>query len=276
MLDQKIFGEKLRNHRKNLGLTQEEVADRMGISAQAVSKWEAGDCLPDCYNLRAISEVYNISVDVLLDTHGEGSLERVVSKIEQLATEYVWAHASEYEGKTLRKQLGDQLWQMWKALYYVEVGDRKIQQESKTQGNLRIGGDYGLKAWDDDGVACVIKTTLVKNMSDPNCRTLEVLSALAGREGQNLIRALGANGNVISKDELLERTKLDLPRLNELLLLLSENRVIEFVCDRRVSQTVGYKLSAHCGIVAHMILAAAYLLEKPTYTVSEYLHVCQE
>ena len=42
MLDQKIFGEKLRNHRKNLGLTQEEVADRMGISAQAVSKWEAG------------------------------------------------------------------------------------------------------------------------------------------------------------------------------------------------------------------------------------------
>lgn len=237
---------------------------------------ETGDCLPDCYNLRAISEVYNISVDVLLDTHGEGSLERVVSKIEQLATEYVWAHASEYEGKTLRKQLGDQLWQMWKALYYVEVGDRKIQQESKTQGNLRIGGDYGLKVWDDDGVACVIKTTLVKNMSDPNCRTLEVLSALAGREGQALIRALGANGSVISKDELLERTKLDLPRLNELLLLLSENRVIEFVCDRRVSQTVGYKLSAHCGIVAHMILAAAYLLEKPTYTVSEYLHVCQE
>ena len=42
MLDQKIFGEKLRNHRKGLGMTQEEVAEKVGVSAQAVSKWEAG------------------------------------------------------------------------------------------------------------------------------------------------------------------------------------------------------------------------------------------
>ena len=96
MLDQKIFGEKLRNHRKNLGLTQEEVAERMGISPQAISKWEAGDCLPDCYNLKAISDVYGVSVDVLLDTHSDGNLETVVAKIEQLATEYVWSPAGEY------------------------------------------------------------------------------------------------------------------------------------------------------------------------------------
>ena len=42
MLDQKIFGEKLRNHRKNIGFTQEEVAEKIGVSAQAISKWEAG------------------------------------------------------------------------------------------------------------------------------------------------------------------------------------------------------------------------------------------
>lgn len=42
MLDQKLFGEKLRNHRKRLGMTQEEAAAKIGISAQAVSKWEAG------------------------------------------------------------------------------------------------------------------------------------------------------------------------------------------------------------------------------------------
>lgn len=56
-LDQKIFGEKLRNHRKRLAMTQEEVAEKIGVSAQAVSKWESGDCLPDCFNLKAISDV---------------------------------------------------------------------------------------------------------------------------------------------------------------------------------------------------------------------------
>ena len=63
MLDQKVFGEKLRNHRKKLGMTQEDVAEKVGVSPQAISKWEAGDCLPDCFNLKAISDVYKISTD---------------------------------------------------------------------------------------------------------------------------------------------------------------------------------------------------------------------
>ena len=74
MLDQKIFGEKLRNHRKTLGYTQESVADKLGVSAQAVSKWEAGDCLPDCMNLKAISDLYKISADILLETETNGDL----------------------------------------------------------------------------------------------------------------------------------------------------------------------------------------------------------
>lgn len=42
MLDQKSFGDKLCNHRKRLGLTQEEVAEKICVSPQAISKWEAG------------------------------------------------------------------------------------------------------------------------------------------------------------------------------------------------------------------------------------------
>ena len=94
MLDQKIFGEKLRNHRKKLGMTQEEVAEKVGVSPQAISKWEAGDCLPDCFNLKTISDVYKISADVLLETESSGDLDAVSSKIEQLATEFVWSMAN--------------------------------------------------------------------------------------------------------------------------------------------------------------------------------------
>ena len=77
MLDQKIFGDKLRNHRKKLGMTQEEVAEKIGVSAQAVSKWEAGDCLPDLFNLKAVSDLYKISADVLLETESSGDIDAV-------------------------------------------------------------------------------------------------------------------------------------------------------------------------------------------------------
>ena len=273
MLDQKIFGEKLRNHRKNLGLTQEEVAERMGISPQAISKWEAGDCLPDCYNLKAISDVYGVSVDVLLDTHSDGNLETVVAKIEQLATEYVWSHAGEYEEKTLRKQLGDELWQMWKAIYFIEVGDKKMQIESKRLGSLRVGGGFGFKVWDDDGVACIIKSSLVKNTNPSGPRISEVLSALVSHDGQALLLALQDDCRVLTKDELIERTQLSLPRLNELLLLFSENLIIEFMSDPRVSKKIGYRISGHCGISAYMICAAAHILEERRYEVSEFMHL---
>ncbi|MCL2099489.1 MAG: diguanylate cyclase [Oscillospiraceae bacterium] len=67
MFNQTAFGEKLKNHRKSKNLTQEEVAERIGVSGQAVSKWEKGECLPDCYNLKMLGNVYQVSVDSLLD-----------------------------------------------------------------------------------------------------------------------------------------------------------------------------------------------------------------
>lgn len=50
MLDTKLFADKLRYHRKRLGLTQEVVAERIGVSGQAVSKWGLLSGLPDLWN----------------------------------------------------------------------------------------------------------------------------------------------------------------------------------------------------------------------------------
>ena len=67
MFNQTAFGEKLRNCRKSKNLTQDEVAEKLGVSGQAVSKWENGECLPDVYNLKLLGRFYRISVDSLLD-----------------------------------------------------------------------------------------------------------------------------------------------------------------------------------------------------------------
>jgi len=80
MFDQTTFGEKLKNIRKDRNLTQEEAAAKIGVSGQAVSKWEKGECLPDVYNLKLLGRLYRVSIDSLLETEGEGD-EKVVETI---------------------------------------------------------------------------------------------------------------------------------------------------------------------------------------------------
>ncbi len=61
-----VFSQKLQILRKNKGLTQEALADTLGVSRQAVAKWEAGQVYPDIANLIAISDLMNVSVDYLV------------------------------------------------------------------------------------------------------------------------------------------------------------------------------------------------------------------
>ena len=102
MFDMKAFGEKLRNIRKNRDMTQEEAAVRIGVSGQAVSKWEKGECLPDVYNLKLLGRLYRVSVDDLLETEGDGD-ERVVQtiKIGEAVFEVVERPAAVFAGKFL-------------------------------------------------------------------------------------------------------------------------------------------------------------------------------
>lgn len=221
--------------------------------------------------MKTIGDVYKISIDVLLNTETDGDVDAAADKIEQIGTELIWAKASvgQYTDN-LHKELGDDLWKMWKGLYFAETGNRKIQKESKAGGNLRISGDYGMKIWDDDGIACVVQSSLVKGMEVMSVPVTEVMTALCSGEGQKLMMTLNCTAPV-SKADISEQTQMDIARLNELLLLLTENNVIEFVSDQRVSHISGYKISGHSGIAAYMVLAAMYVLNKKKYTVSEYL-----
>lgn len=111
MFDSIAFGERLKQQRKAKNLTQEEVAEKVGVSGQAVSKWEKGECLPDVYNLKMLGLLYRVSVDSLLDT-GDGSAERVVEtiKIGEAVFEIVEKPATILAGKILyAKDFGDSI-----------------------------------------------------------------------------------------------------------------------------------------------------------------------
>lgn len=61
------FAENLRRARKTKGMSQEELAALLGVSRQAVSKWEQGTGYPETEKLKTISNNLNVSLDYLLD-----------------------------------------------------------------------------------------------------------------------------------------------------------------------------------------------------------------
>ncbi|MCR4735761.1 MAG: helix-turn-helix domain-containing protein [Treponema sp.] len=60
------FAEKLKTLRKQKGISQEELAEKIHASRQAITKWECGNGIPDIENLIAISSLFNESLDALL------------------------------------------------------------------------------------------------------------------------------------------------------------------------------------------------------------------
>lgn len=80
------FCEKLQMIRKSNNLSQEQLADKLNISRQAVSKWESGQGYPEIDKLIHISKIFEISLDELLkkETIDNGNIELVASIVTDL------------------------------------------------------------------------------------------------------------------------------------------------------------------------------------------------
>lgn len=60
---------------KKQGMTQEQLAEKMEVSRQAVSRWESGTTLPDASNIVQLSKIFAVSADYLLDEEYESETE---------------------------------------------------------------------------------------------------------------------------------------------------------------------------------------------------------
>lgn len=60
------FHEKLYMQRKKSGMTQQDLAEKLNVSRQAVSRWEMGTAMPEIDNLIAMSDLFGVSLDYLL------------------------------------------------------------------------------------------------------------------------------------------------------------------------------------------------------------------
>ena len=77
------IGNRIISLRKAQQFSQEEIADKIGVSRQSVSKWETDACAPDAYNLIALAQVLNTSVEYIVT--GKTSVEEKVQTNKESA-----------------------------------------------------------------------------------------------------------------------------------------------------------------------------------------------
>ena len=130
-----LLNENIRNYRKKMSLTQEQLAEAMGVSVATVSKWESGSVSPDIEMLAELAEFFQTSVDVLIGYQWEKrSADQCVEHIKKLCNERAYEEAIKESKKALQKypnqfkvvyECADTLFASYLSLYRDEHGKHK-------------------------------------------------------------------------------------------------------------------------------------------------------
>ena len=83
-----MFGQRLKELRKAAGYSQTRLAEYLGISQQAVGKWETGRATPDPNTIATIARLLGVSADTMLGTAGTGGMEALVPVVGSVRAGY--------------------------------------------------------------------------------------------------------------------------------------------------------------------------------------------
>ena len=140
------FSEKLAGLRRREGLSQEQLADRLGVTRQSVSKWEGGSALPELSKLVALSEMFHVSVDYLVKDYLEEPealpekipaspvTERLAEQVEEISRYF---RAWEWNSKT--RVFGLPLVSVCFCLYPHMLRNRRTAKGIIAIGNIAVG-----------------------------------------------------------------------------------------------------------------------------------------
>lgn len=78
------LGNNLFQARKKAGLSQEMVAEKLGVSRQTISKWETDESIPDIYQSKRLAKLYNLTLDELIEFDiNQKEVEEVIKNIDE-------------------------------------------------------------------------------------------------------------------------------------------------------------------------------------------------
>jgi len=79
-----MMGNKILNLRKQYNLTQEQLAEKMNVARQTISKWELGETFPDIEQAKKLSQIFNVSLDEMLDNDIKNVIVTKLNTTEKL------------------------------------------------------------------------------------------------------------------------------------------------------------------------------------------------
>lgn len=128
-----MLSENLYNLRKLHKLSQEQVADRLGVSRQAVAKWENGETAPDIHNCMALARLYDVSVDDLVNYDNAGGSMKIPPRGKHLfGVVTVGDKGQIVIPKRARK------------IFHIEAGDNLLVLGDEAQGIAMVKADQVL------------------------------------------------------------------------------------------------------------------------------------
>ena len=126
------IGKRIQDLRKQKGLTQEQVAAALNISAAAVSKWETDTTYPDITILNPLARLLGVSVDVLLDFQEQMTEEECMKRMEQedaLFAARKWEEGQQYCEELLKEFPTDLFLKFRVASTYMQYAGASLQEE---------------------------------------------------------------------------------------------------------------------------------------------------
>lgn len=211
MFNTQAFGLKLAQLRKNADMTQSDLAERLNVTRQAVSKYEIGDSFPDVTILVTMAEIFGVSVDELIGagspTAGEAAIlnslaqgkEPDTATPEDVASLAVWLKPSAVERLTvnLAKQGINVSRLMDIAVYLSDEGTQRLLAETDCAGITPEMLEHLLPFMDYDSMCRILDKILEGEMDWHLLKPLRVDRSLieaAVIEGVLPYEALGNKG----------------------------------------------------------------------------------
>lgn len=227
------IGQRIAEFRKSRKLTQEQLGGKLGVSAQAVSKWEKGESLPDICLLPDISKELGLSIDALLSIPATDSQNRLLERLSD----------------SMIKWDLDFMWNVWRTMF---TGPASNQHGVYSEGINSVITNEKIAIMDGLGFGAIFTEDYLSKLKEIDIDEFVKLIALIGdRDSIEILINLHPMKR-ISQEEL-EKT-LNIPA-NEL-----ENKLFKLMSYRFVMvDEVGFSLNTETWPSLLLMISGAFL-----------------
>lgn len=229
--------------RKAKGITQEQLAQAINVSAQAVSKWETETCLPDVQTLPLIAEYFEVSIDYLY--HGKNmAYNDIYEKNYQKVVSYPQMCEESYR----------EAFQLFACAHFGVSGNLCTRNHASIVttpfGITHISSPGGVSLADGNGFGAVVTRKYFETVSDKTIDFCTPILKVLGDEICFRIVLAVLSMSDISHFELLEKTAIEETELKRGLDVLIEKKIIFAEVSKHKALGTTYKINElyHSGI----------------------------